>query len=143
MQKRRIGVLWSVALSLLALAGAASTHEGAASNDVGQLQVTVTDGGFWIRPNVEPGQYEVVVENLSGQDVTVELVRAQYGWTAEQLQLASEDSSDIAIAAAAGAHSRGYGIVVLEAGTWLVRSAGQDGSYAAAVTVGSAGQAAG
>ena len=138
MRTRTRNAIWSVAVGLLALVGVGGSGATAVDAGTEPLQITVTDGGFWIRQDVAPGQHEVVIENLSGQDVVVELVLAPYGWTAEQLQLASEASTTAVIAGSAEAHSRGYGIVVLDAGTWLVRGAGQDGAYAAAFAVGSA-----
>ena len=139
MLNRSRGMVWGLAAGLLALAGVASADACGVSRGIEPLQVTVTDGGYSIRPQVEPGRYEIVVENLSGQDVALELVRAPYGWTDEQLQLAGEVTTEVVPVGEADAHGRGYLIVDLEAGQWLVRSAGQEGSYAAALAVGSAG----
>lgn len=139
MLNRSRGMIWGLAAGLVALAGVASADAACGVNQgIEPLQVTVTDAWYSIRPQVQPGQYEIVIENLSSQDVAVELVLAPYGWTAEQLQLASEASTTTVITGTAEAHSRGYGVVVLDAGTWLVRSAGQDGAYAAALAVGAA-----
>lgn len=134
---------WLVSLGLIVAVGAATASSLAAvgaspgTNDRGieTLQITVTDGGYAIRPQVAPGRYEVVIENLSGQDVMVELVLAPWGWTVEQRQAALESSTEVVYAGSAMAHGRGYIVVDLAAGNWFVRTPGLESGYAAAIVV--------
>ena len=141
MHMRLVSRLWGLAVVVAVLALFVSLSGKAAEPNEPRrpesVQVTVTDGGYAIRPQFEAGRYQLVIENLSGQDVALELVRAPYGGTAEQPHLDSQ-AGVVVFAGSAKAHSRGRLTVDLLAGEWIVRNAQSD-EPVTAFSVGTAG----
>ena len=50
------------------------------------MQITVTDGGYAVRPEIAAGKYQVTIENLSGQSVDLMLVRIPDGMSTADVQ---------------------------------------------------------
>jgi len=138
--------------------GLATSAGPAGAADVPSVQITVTDGGYAVRPEIAAGQYQVTIENLSGQGVDLMLVRIPDGMTTadvqamlvtgsaklgcgaiEQSVIDAAQSADVISLGQAGPHSQGRTTVTLETGTWVVTSgnAGIDSAFAE-FTVGSA-----
>ena len=122
------------------------------------LQVTVTDGGYQVRPEISAGRYQLTVENLSDQKADLVLVRVPNGWSTDDTRavLATGASSlasgpfeptsleraeipYVIYAGQAAPHGQGKAVVTLVAGSWLAMSghAGIDSTFTE-FTVGSA-----
>ena len=136
MAMRMVNRLWGVAVVVMMLAIVVGMSAKAAEPSVEQLKVTVTDESYAIRPQVEQGRYELVIENQSGQDVALELVRAPYAGTAESPHLDGQ-AGIVVFAGSAEAYSQGDLTVDLVAGDWIVRDALSD-AYVTAFSVGAA-----
>jgi hypothetical protein len=153
--------LWEGTLAALiaALIGLVATVGLARAADVPSVQITVTDGGYAVRPEIAAGQYRVTIENLSGQPADLMLVRVPDGMSSADMQavlvsntgklgcgqiepsaLASAQPTDMISLGQAAPHSQGKTTVTLAPGTWVVMpgNAGS-GSTFATFTVGSAG----
>lgn len=134
MAMRMVGRYWGLAvvvvMVMLAVAGLGAQ---AAEPAVAQLRVTVTDESYAIRPQVAPGRYELVIENLSAQDIALELVRAPYAGTAERPHLDGQ-AGVVVFAGSAEAYGQGDQTVDLVAGDWIVRDAQTD-AYMTAFSV--------
>ena len=130
-----LGLIVAVGIATASGLAAVGASPGTNGRGIETLQITVTDGGYAIRPQVEPGRYEVVIENLSNQDVSLELVLARWGWTVEQQQAAVASSTEVVYAGSASAHGRGHIVVDLAAGNWFVRAPGVGSGYAAVIVV--------
>ena len=145
--------LWKVALAMLfALAlGISVTSGTAGAAETAPLQITVTDGGYAVRPEIAAGQYQVTIENLSGQRVDLMLVRIPDGMSTAEIQavlvsdtaklvsgliepstLESAQSPDMIALGQAAPHSQGKAVVSLVSGTWVVMSGnpGVDSAFA-------------
>ena len=145
--------LWKVALAMLfALAlGISVTSGTAGAAETAPLQITVTYGGYAVRPEIAAGQYQVTIENLSGQRVDLMLVRIPDGMSTAEIQavlvsdtaklvsgliepstLESAQSPDMIALGQAAPHSQGKAVVSLVTGTWVVMSGnpGVDSAFA-------------
>jgi hypothetical protein len=154
--------LWKGTLAVLiaAVFGLVLSSAGSAgAAEVPSMQITVTDGGYAVRPEIAAGKYQVTIENLSGQSVDLMLVRIPDGMSTAEVQavlvtgtgklgrgaieqsvIAAAQSADMVYLGQAAPHSQGNATVTLETGTWVVisGSAGMDSTFAE-FTVGSAG----
>ena len=151
--------LWKGTLAVLiaSLIGLVATTGSAGAAEVPSVQITVTDGGYSVRPEIAAGQYQVTIENLSGQSADLILVRLPDGMSTadvqavlvtgtgklgcgaiEQSVIKAAQSADMVSLGQAAAHSQGRATVTLAAGTWVVIS-GNPGidSTVAEFTVGS------
>jgi hypothetical protein len=125
---------------------------------VATMQVTVTERGYQVRPEVSAGRYQLTIENLSGQKADLVLVRVPDGWSTEdtraviatgagslasgpfeQTRLERAEVPYVIYAGQAAPHGQGKAVVTFVAGTWLVMSghAGIDSTFSE-FTVGSA-----
>jgi hypothetical protein len=151
--------LWKGTLTVLiaALFGLVATTGFAGAAEVPSVQITVTDGGYSVRPEIAAGQYQVTIENLSGQSADLILVRVPDGMSiagvqemlvtntgtfgcgaVEQSVIKAAQSADVISLGQAAPHSQGRATVSLETGRWVVISgnAGIDSTFAE-FTVGS------
>jgi len=152
--------LWKGTLAVLiaALFGLVATAGSAGAAGLPSVQITVTDGGYAVRPEIAAGQYQVTIENLSGQSVDLMLVRVPDGMSTAEVQavlvtgtgklgcgaieqsvIAAAQSADMVYLGQAAPHGQGGATVTLETGTWVVisGSAGINSTFAE-FTVGSA-----
>ena len=130
-----------------------SANPAVSETDLPTLPITVTDGGFWTRPEVPAGRYRVLVDNLTDRDVDLDFIELPEEWTAERVQTAVRWDASVATSgsgpgvvptqefvplqfagsAAAKRHSTGHAVIELVPGQWIVTSlgAGPGSAYAA------------
>jgi len=146
---RTTASLWRVALATLfaAALGISVTTGSVGAAETASLQITVTDGGYAVQPEIAAGQYQVTIENLSGQRVDLVLVRVPDGISTAEMQavfvsdtgklgcglielstLESAQPTNVISLGQAAPHSQGKTVVSLESGTWVVMS-GNPGAY--------------
>ena len=89
-KEQNVGVLFSISLEgCLAMLLSLPRHQcdvRYSRRTETPLQITVTDGGYAVRPEIAAGQYQVTIENLSGQRVDLMLVRIPDGMSTAEIQ---------------------------------------------------------